>query len=298
MVLNFVDSQEIAMLQILDTSPLEMRRLAVTLRMHILKMITGKGKGHTAPALSVVEIMTALYFGVLKVDPENSLNPDRDRFILSKGHACTALYSALAERGFFPIKKLDEYYDLDSYLGGHPVKGLPGVEASTGSLGHGLSISVGLALAARLDGKKHRVFTVLGDGELQEGSVWEAAMAASHYRLDNLVAVVDRNNMELDGPTEDVMALEPLEDKWRSFGWNVRIADGHNAAELAKVLRSAPFSPQKPSVVLALTVKGKGIDFVENRKEWHHKAPDPQQAEEAFRLLRAQMDAVEKEMRS
>jgi len=286
------------MLQTLDTSPLEMRRLAVTLRMHILKMITSKAKGHTAPALSVVEIMTALYFGVLNLDPENPLHPQRDRFILSKGHACTALYAALAERGFFPRKKLDEYYELDSYLGGHPVKGLPGVEASTGSLGHGLSISMGIALAARLDGKKHRVFTLMGDGEIQEGSVWEAAMAASHYRLDNMVAIVDRNNMELDGPTEEVMALEPLEDKWRSFGWSVRSTDGHNAAEMASVLRSAPFEPQKPSVLLALTVKGKGIDFVENRKEWHHKAPDPQQTEEAFRQLRAQMDAVEKEIGS
>ncbi|MBW2145498.1 MAG: transketolase [Deltaproteobacteria bacterium] len=286
------------MLQRLDASPFEMRRIALTLRMHILKMIAGKGKGHTGPALSIADIMTALYFGVLNVDPEDPHNPGRDRFILSKGHACTALYAALAERGYFPGEKLDEYYELDSYLGGHPVKGLPGVEAATGSLGHGLPISVGLALAAKFDGHKHRVFTLLGDGEVQEGSVWEAAMAAAHFRLDNLVAVVDRNNLGVDGYTEELMALEPLEDKWRSFRWEVRTVDGHDPAELVQVLRSAPFASGKPSIVLALTTKGKGIDFVENRVEWHHKAPDPQQAEEAFRQLRAQMDALEREIES
>jgi len=281
-----------------DLSPNELRQKAVTIRQHVIKMISARGKGHTGPALSMVEISTALYFGVLHVDPEIPRHPERDRFLLSKGHACTALYATLAERGFFPVSRLDEYYRLDSLLGGHPVKGLPGIEASTGSLGHGLPMAVGMALAAKLNGSAHRVFTVLGDGENQEGSVWEAAMAASHYKLDHLVAVVDRNGLEIDGPTETVMALEPLPQKWESFGWAVRTGDGHDLPSLVQTLRSAPFVPGRPSVVIAKTVKGKGIDFIENRKEWHHRAPDPKQAEAAFRQLQDQMTALKKEAAS
>ena len=279
----------------LDLGPNELRRKAVKIRQHVIKMISARGKGHTGPALSMVEIATALYFGVLWVDPENPRHPERDRFLLSKGHACTTLYASLAERGFFPISRLDEYYLLDSLLGGHPVQGLPGIEASTGSLGHGLPMAVGMALAAKLDRRGHRIYTVLGDGEIQEGSVWEAAMAASHYKLDHLVAVIDRNGLEIDGPTETVMALEPLPEKWESFGWAVRTIDGHDLPSLVQTLRSAPFVSQKPSVVIAKTVKGKGIDFIENRKEWHHRAPDPTQAEEAFRQLQAQLIALGKE---
>ena len=283
------------MLTRLDLSPNELRRKAITIRQHVIKMISARGKGHTGPALSMVEIAAALYFGVLRVDPENPKHPGRDRFLLSKGHACTALYASLAERGFFPVARLDEYYRLDSLLGGHPVNGLPGIEASTGSLGHGLPMAVGMALAAKMDRRDHRVFTVLGDGETQEGSVWEAAMAASHYKLDRLVAVVDRNGLEIDGPTETVMALEPLAQKWESFGWAVCSVDGHDLSSLVQTLKSAPFGSGKPSVVIAKTVKGKGIDFIENRKEWHHRAPDPQQAEEAFRQLQAQLTALGKE---
>jgi len=283
------------MLSCLDFPSLELKRKAITIRGHVIRMISTRGKGHTGPALSMVEIATALYFGVLRIDPQNPKHPDRDRFLLSKGHACTTLYAALAERGFFPVSRLDEYYQLDSLLGGHPVNGLPGIEASTGSLGHGLPMAAGMALAAKMDNRSHRVFTVLGDGETQEGSVWEAAMAASHYRLDKLIAIIDRNGLEIDGPTETVMALEPLHLKWESFGWSVRTVDGHDPAALVQVLRSAPFCPAKPSVVIAKTVKGKGIDFIENRKEWHHRAPDPKQAEEAFHQLRAQMAVLEKE---
>lgn len=286
------------MLQRLDVSPLELKRKALAIRWDVMKMISTKGKGHSGPALSIVEIMTALYFGALKVDPENPKNPQRDRFLLSKGHACTALYAALAERGFFPVAKLDEYYKLDSLLGGHPVKGLPGVEAATGSLGHGLSLAVGMALAARLDRKIHRVFTLLGDGEVQEGTVWESAMSAGHYKLDNLVAVIDRNGMNIDGPTEEVMALEPLEQKWQAFGWAARTVDGHDIPALIQAMRAAPFEAGKPSVVIARTVKGKGIDFMENRKEWHHRAPDPKQTVEVFRQLEAQKEALEKEAQS
>ena len=282
------------MLSRLELNPNELKRKAVAIRQHVIKMISARGKGHTGPALSMVEIAVALYFGVLRVDPGNPRNPERDRFLLSKGHACTTLYACLAERGFFPVAKLDEYYRLDSLLGGHPVNGLPGIEASTGSLGHGLPMAVGMAMAGKMDARKHRVFTVLGDGETQEGSVWEAAMAAAHYKLDNLVAVIDRNELEIDGPTETVMALEPLHLKWESFGWEVRTIDGHNLTALIQTLRSAPFSSAKPSIVIAKTVKGRGIDFIENRKEWHHRAPDPQQAEEAFRQLQVQLASLGK----
>ncbi len=286
------------MLSRLDLSPNELSRKAVKIRQHVIKMISAKGKGHTGPALSMVEIAAALYFGVLRLDPQNPKHPGRDRFLLSKGHACTTLYASLAERGFFPVSRLDEYYRLDSLLGGHPVNGLPGIEASTGSLGHGLPMAVGMALAAKLDGRDHRIFTVLGDGENQEGSVWEAAMAAAHYKLDRLVAVIDRNGLEIDGPTETVMALEPLSQKWESFGWSVRNVDGHDLPSLVQTLRSAPFASEKPSVVIAKTVKGKGIDFIENRKEWHHRAPDPKQTEEAFRQLQDRLAALEKEAAS
>jgi transketolase len=286
------------MLSRLDLSPNELSRKAVKIRQHVIKMISARGKGHTGPALSMVEIATALYFGVLRLDPQNPKHPGRDRFLLSKGHACTTLYASLAERGFFPVSRLDEYYRLDSLLGGHPVNGLPGIEASTGSLGHGLPMAVGMALAAKLDRLDHRIFTVLGDGENQEGSVWEAAMAAAHYKLDRLVAVVDRNGLEIDGSTETVMALEPLSQKWESFGWSVRNLDGHDLPSLVQTLRSAPFASEKPSVVIAKTVKGKGIDFIENRKEWHHRAPDPAQAEEAFRQLQERLAALEKEAAS
>jgi transketolase len=286
------------MLQRLDVSPIDLKRKAWNIRYNVMNMISKKGKGHTGPALSIVEIITALYFGALRLDPANPKHPERDRFLLSKGHACTALYAGLAERGFFPVAQLGEYYKLDSLLGGHPVKGLPGVEAATGSLGHGLPISVGLALAARFDQKKHQVFTLLGDGEIQEGSVWEAAMSAAHFKLDHLVVVIDRNGMNLDGRTEEVMALEPLEEKWQCFGWATRTVDGHDIPALIQAMRATPFVAGKPSVVLANTVKGKGIDFIENRKEWHHRAPTPKEAEEVFRQLQAQKDALDKEAKS
>jgi len=283
------------MLERLDVSPIDLKRKALNIRSNVLKMISNKGKGHTGAALSIVEIMTALYFGALNVDPDDPKHPKRDRFLLSKGHACTALYATLAERGFFPVARLEEYYTLDSFFGGHPVKGLPGVEAATGSLGHGLPIAAGMAIAAKRDQKKHRVFTLIGDGEAQEGSIWEAAMSAAHYRLDNLVALVDRNMMSLDGPTEKLMALEPLEQKWQSFGWATQAVNGHDIPALIQAMRTAPWQPEKPSVVLARTVKGKGIDFIENRREWHHRGPTQQEAEEIFRQLETQRKALEME---
>lgn len=282
------------MLQVLSSSPTEMQRKALTVRRHIITMISNVSVGHVGPALSIVEILTALYFGVLRCNPERPDDPDRDRFILSKGHACCALYAVLAERGYFPVERLREYRQYDSLLAGHPHKGLPGIELATGSLGHGLSIALGVALTAKMNKKAHRVFALLGDGECQEGSVWEAAMAAAHLAADNLTAIVDRNMLSLDGFTEQVMALEPFADKWRAFGWEVRSVDGHNLQELVDALHTTPFIPGKPSVVVARTTKGKGIDFAENRREWHHKGFSASERDNAFQQLDTQLRELQK----
>ena len=283
------------MLSRLDKSNMELMCIASKLRISLMSMIAGKGKGHSAPALSMADIVAALYFGVMKVDPKNPKNPERDRFFLSKGHACTALYAALAERGFFPKETLQQYYAFDSKLGGHPVKGLPGVELATGSLGHGLPIACGSAYAGKMDKKDYRVFTLLGDGELNEGSVWEAVMAAAQFKLDNLAAVIDRNFLSSDGPTEEMMALEPLADKWRSFGWAVAEVDGHDPGAMVEVMSGLPFSKDKPSVVIAKTVKGKGVDFMENVRWWHNQAPAPgsEEAAKCFRQLECRLEELE-----
>ncbi len=285
------------MLSQLNSSPAELKRIAQKIRINLMTMIAGKGKGHSAPALSMADIVAALYFGVLKLDPENPAHPERDRFFLSKGHACTALYAALAERGFFPQETLRQYYAFDSQLGGHPVKGLPGVELATGSLGHGLPIAAGSAYAGKMDAKPYRVFTLLGDGELNEGSVWEAALGAAQFKLDNLVAVIDRNFLSSDGPTEEMMALEPLADKWRSFGWAVEEVDGHDPGAMVELMSGVPFSPGRPSVVIARTVKGKGVDFMENQRWWHNQAPAPgsEQAAECFRQLECRLEELSKQ---
>ncbi len=243
------------------------------LRRLIIRGIEGGDRGHIGSALSLVEILRILYDDILRFD---SLRPgweDRDRCILSKGHGCLALYAILADKGFFPLKELDRFCDFESILGGHPERGrIPGVEASTGALGHGLSIGVGLALAGRLRGKDYRVFVVMGDGEINEGSVWEAAMCAAKHRLDNLIAMIDYNKLQSYGPVEEVQGLEPLADKWKSFGFAVREIDGHDVEALRRILSDVPFSPHKPGVVICHTVKGKGISFAEHNPEWHHKS--------------------------
>ncbi|HHX86594.1 MAG TPA: transketolase, partial [Firmicutes bacterium] len=252
-----------------------LQELARIIRIDILSMITAAGSGHPGGSLSLVEIVTALYFKIMNIDPDCPAAEDRDRLILSKGHAAPVLYAALASRGFFPRSALNTLRKLGSPLQGHPVRNrLPGVEVSTGSLGQGLSVANGMALAARLDGSSWRVYVILGDGECQEGQVWEAAMTSSHYRLDNLTAFLDYNGLQIDGPTDRVKNLEPLADKWRSFGWNVLSVNGHSFPEILAAVEKARSCQGQPSMIIAETVKGKGVSFMENRVEWHGVAPD------------------------
>ncbi|HUW94867.1 MAG TPA: transketolase [Anaerolineae bacterium] len=253
----------------------ELQGKARCLRCHIIGMTATAGSGHPGGSLSSADIVAALYFGVLRHDPDRPQWEDRDRFVLSKGHAAPVLYAALAESGYFPRELLYDLRKCDSPLQGHPDMGLlPGVEASTGSLGQGLSIANGMALAGRLDGKDYRVYVLLGDGEVDEGQVWEAAMAASHYKLDSVTAILDRNRQQIDGWTRDVMSLEPLADKWRAFGWHVLEADGHDMEAILEALTAAQQVKGRPSIVIAHTTKGKGASFMENNLRFHGNAPD------------------------
>jgi len=266
----------------------ELEAKAKTIRKDIIKMLAEAGSGHPGGSLSSVEIVTALYFKVLRLKPEEPLWQDRDRFVLSKGHAAPVLYAALAERGFFPVDELLTLRKLGSRLQGHPSWGmLPGVEASTGSLGQGLSIGVGMALAGRLDQRDYRVYVLLGDGEIQEGQVWEAAMAAAHYKAGNLTAILDHNGLQIDGPIEQVMSPLPLPDKWRAFGWEVREVDGHNFRDLLAAFDWAKGVNDKPSMIIAHTVKGKGVSFMEGVVDWHGKAPDQKLAGQALEEIGA-----------
>lgn len=242
-------------------------------RKEILKIIECARRGHIGSALSIVEILRVLYEDTLSVRPKEPSWPDRDRFILSKGHGCLALYAMLAEKGFFPKDTLKTFCQFDSILGGHPDAGkIPGVEASTGSLGHGLPIGAGISLSAKLDKKAFRTFVLMGDGECNEGSVWEAAMFAAKHKLDNLTGIVDYNKMQCFGNTCEVLDLEPFADKWRSFGFEVREVDGHDVAALRKELSGVPFKKGKPSLLVCHTLKGKGIKKLEANADWHHKA--------------------------
>jgi transketolase len=256
-------------------------RVADRVREHIVGMCAGPEGGHLGGSLSLVEILTTLYFGVLRVDPRHPEDPGRDILILSKGHGALALYAVLAERGFFPVGELATFGQPGSRLMGHPVRAVPGVEMPTGALGHGLALGNGFALARR----DRRCFVVMGDGELQEGSVWEAAMASSELGLGNLMAVVDRNGLQLAGQTEATVALEPLAARWRSFGWAVREVDGHEPAELAAAF--AATEPGRPVVVLARTVKGKGLPYLQGRTESHFARLSERQHAKALAVLRA-----------
>ncbi|MCX7796591.1 MAG: transketolase [bacterium] len=243
------------------------------IRRTIVEMIYKARSGHIGGSLSSVDILVALYYKVLKINPKNPNWPDRDRFILSKGHSVEGYYAILADLGFIEKKELETYCKFNSRLTGHPTVKLPGVEANTGSLGHGLSIGVGMALAGKMDAKEYKVYVLMGDGEQAEGSIWEAGMSASHYRLDNLVGIIDRNRLQIGGSTESVMSLEDLSDKWKAFGWSVVETDGHNIKELLDVLENIPITPGKPTLIIAHTVKGKGVSFIENKAEWHHRIP-------------------------
>ena len=250
--------------------------LARTVRLADLEMISGAKLGHIGGDYSVADILATLYGAVLNVDPEDPRNPERDRFVLSKGHTAGALYSTLAHLGFFPVAELETFMKPLSPLNGHPNRQkVPGVETNTGPLGHGFPVAVGAALAAKLQRSPRRTFVVLGDGELQEGSNWEAAMTAAHYGLANLTAVVDRNRLQLGAGTEETKQLEPLADKWRAFGFEVREVDGHDFPELLGALQ--PTGRDRPVCVIAHTTKGKGVSFMENRAEWHHKVPSADQ---------------------
>ena len=266
--------------------PALLRSIASDIRVSVVNTIQGAGIGHIGGDFSVADILTTLFFGVLRLDPANPAWPDRDRFILSKGHCSAALYSVLAARGFIGKDDLASFMAPLSALNGHPNRRkVPGVEANTGPLGHGLPIGVGCAIAARLAGKDWRTFVVLGDGELQEGSNWEAAMTAAHHRLANLTAIVDRNRLQQGARTEDTSRLEPLADKWRAFGWDVREVDGHDHGALLDVFSMPP--TDRPRCVIARTFKGKGGSFMEDRVEWHHKVPSAEQVEAILAELTA-----------
>jgi transketolase len=242
------------------------------LRKTIVRAMGAGGRGHFGSAFSILEILRVLYDDVLRYDPKHPKWAARDRFILSKGHGCLALYAILADKGFFPAEELSKFCRKDGLLGGHPEIRIPGVEASTGSLGHGLSIGLGFALNAKLDRAAYRTFVVIGDGESNEGAIWEAALCARKHQLDNLAVIVDYNKQQSYGSTTEVLDLEPLRAKWESFGFAVEEADGHAVDELRAVFARLPFAPRKPNVVICHTVKGKGIPFTENNMHWHHKS--------------------------
>jgi len=253
----------------------KLKSIAKNIRKDVLTSITEAGSGHTGGSLGLADVFTVLYFDILNHNPKNPQWQDRDRLILSIGHVAPVLYASLANAGYFNRDELLTLRKLGSRLQGHPGKdhGLPGIELSAGSLGQGLSVSVGLALSAKIDKKSWKVYTILGDGELQEGSVWEAAMSASHHKLNNLIALVDRINLQIDGPTKKVMDIEPLNEKWKSFGWNVLTCDGNNISELINTYKQAQTCKNKPTVIIAKTVMGKGVPQIENNHNWHGKAP-------------------------
>jgi len=247
-------------------------KISGEIRKKIIKMNYLSQGTHIGSSLSIVDILTLLYFKILKINPKKPLQSNRDRFILSKGHAAAALYAALAQRGFFSERILNTYCQNRGKLPGHATRGsVPGVEVSTGSLGHGLSMGVGMALAGKNDKRRYRIFVLMSDGECDEGSVWEAALFAAHHKLDNLVAIIDYNKLQAFGRTNEVLNLEPLKKKWESFGWRVKEINGHNFFEIEKVLSRIPFAKNKPGIVIAHTVKGKGVSFMEDRLEWHYK---------------------------
>jgi transketolase len=255
--------------------------LSLEVRKAIILSLAEAGSGHTGGSLGLADIFTCLYFGILNYDPKHPDWEDRDRLVLSIGHVAPVLYAVLAHAGYFPKEELLTLRKLGSRLQGHPGRehGLPGLELSAGSLGQGLSVATGLALAAKMDQKKWRVYSIHGDGELQEGAIWEAAMSAAHYRLDNLTALVDRNEVQIDGRTSDVMDLEPLEEKWKAFGWHVIHCNGHDHSDIFRAYDEAIQTRNKPSVIIAKTIMGKGIPSIEGDYRWHGKAPSREQAE-------------------
>lgn len=268
---------------------LELSRRANNLRVSIIEAVYNAKCGHPGGSLSIADVMAYLYFEEMNVNPGNPKDPCRDRFVLSKGHTAPALYATLAERGFFPKEDLKTLRKTNSYLQGHPdMKSVPGVDMSTGSLGQGFSVACGMALSAKLSGDSYRVYTVLGDGESQEGQVWEAAMFAAHYKLDNLVAILDLNGLQIDGPITEVMNPTPHDEKFLAFGWNVITIDAHNFEEIESAFKQARETKGKPTVIIAKSVKGKGVSYMENACEWHGQAPK----EDLYKVAMADLEAI------
>ncbi len=263
-----------------------LNEIANVIRKDIVSMICKSKSGHPGGSLSAVEILTALYFDQMNIDPTNPKMEDRDRFVLSKGHAAPALYATLSERGYFDKEELNHLRQIGSMLQGHPdMKKIPGVEMSTGSLGQGFSVACGMAMAAKLDNAPWNVYALLGDGEVQEGIIWEAAMSAAHYKLDNMIAFLDYNGLQIDGEVESVMNINPIEDKFKTFGWNVITIDGHDFDQIFAALDMAKDTVDKPTMIIAKTIKGKGVSFMENQASWHGSAPSEEQLEQALSEL-------------
>lgn len=270
---------------------LALQQKALSIRKDVMNLVYQAKTGHTGSDLSCADLLVALYYDVMAVDPANPNRADRDQYIQSKGHAAEVLWAVLADRGFIDKTELASFSQFGSPLIGHPNNKVAGVEMNTGSLGHGLPVSVGIALAGKMDGKAFHTYTLMGDGELAEGSVWEGAMAAAHYHLDNLTAIIDRNSLQITGASEGVMGLEPLNEKWQAFGWEVHEIDGNNMEEIVSTLKT-PNQPGKPKLVIAHTIKGKGVSFAENQAGWHHKVPTDQELASALEQLTEQMEGL------
>ena len=267
---------------------LELKKIATDIRIGAVDAVYNAKSGHPGGALSASDIMACLYFSELRINPENPSDPERDRFVLSKGHSCPALYSAMAHKGYFPVEDLKGFRHLGTAVQGHPdMKSIKGIDMSAGSLGQGFSCACGMALAGKLDKKDYRVYSMIGDGESQEGQVWEAIMFASHYKLDNLCLIVDNNGLQIDGRVEDVMNTMPYESKLEAFGWNVITIDGHDIEQILSAFDSAKTVKGKPTAIVAKTVKGKGVSFMENEAGWHGKAPNDAEYEKAIAELNA-----------
>jgi len=274
------------------TKYVELKIKATEIRIRLLELIYEAKAGHIGGSLSNTDILTTLYYHMMKHDAKNPKMPNRDRFIASKGHAVESLWCILADCGYFPKEELHTFNQFGTRLIGHPNNKVPGIEMNTGALGHGLAVSVGMALAAKRSNDDYKVYCLMGDGEQAEGSVWEAAMAGAHYELGNLIAIIDRNKLQISGTTEEVMGLDPLDEKWRAFGWNVIEIDGNNIDELVEAFQSVPSKKNKPTLIMANTIKGKGIEEAENNVKWHHHVPTEEQYIRAKEQLQAHLTAL------
>ena len=264
----------------------DLEKQAKEIRRLIVKMLAKAGSGHPGGSLSSTDLMTCLYFSVLRHDPKKPKWPNRDRFHLSKGHCCPVWYAVLAKTGYFPMEKLWTLREIGSILQGHPDRRTPGVDVASGSLGQGLSVSLGMALAGKMDKKDYRVYCLMGDGEIQEGNIWEAAMAASHFKCDNLCAMLDYNRYQIDGRVDDIMNLEPIEEKWQAFGWYTIEIDGHNVRQILEAFEEAKTVKEKPSIIIAHTIKGKGVSFMENVVDFHGRSPSAEEEKKALEELK------------